>query len=463
MKRTMYRAALALLALVVLIAASVPALAAGEKYAVTVSDGTEGTAQVSVGDTVTLRVTVSGAAFNGMQAGLAYDSALFELTGFTGPAAADDPATAALELYLLSDAALADGTEVAVAEFRAKSAGTGTFAPTAATVGNYADFRSGDAAPAATADDTVTVKKSGSSGGGTASGGTSGGEVKASGITVKPLSAAFRGSAEGKALPDGTVEVTVRDENGNTLAAVPGGVLVTVPDVQAGQVVAIVDENGAIRDIVEKSLVENGRAYVLLSGSARIRIIDNAKAFSDVKEGDWFRSAVDFVSSHELLVGVGEGQFAPQMPFTRAMMATVLWRLEDCPAANAAAPFRDVERGSWYAAAVDWASEKGIALGYSETVFAPGDAVTREQMAALLYRYWKALGYAADTSAELTPYTDAGQVSAWAAEAMRWAVGCGLLVGRSNTELAPQATATRAEVATMFQRLVTLMVKPQAV
>ena len=279
-------------------------------------------------------------------------------------------------------------------------------------------------------------------------------------IIVTPVRPGTEASGEGKRNPDGSIDVTVWNRSGKVVPSVPGGVRVIIPNVGDGQVVVQLNEKGEIIDLVEKSLVENGTAYTLLPGTAKIKIIDNAKPFRDVSETDWFNEFVIFVSSHELFIGVEEDLFAPRMTMTRAMMVTVLWRLEDRPEAEKVSPFTDVVRNGWYDAAVDWAAENGVTLGYSDTEFGPRDNVTREQMATLLYRYLKDLGFDVSASADFSAYEDGGKVSSWAEEAMHWAVGSGLIIGRSETELAPRDTATRAEVATMFKRLVTMMVKP---
>ena len=277
-------------------------------------------------------------------------------------------------------------------------------------------------------------------------------------IIVLPIDSNLGATGEGKRNPDGTIDIIVRDRSGNPVPSIPGGVWVKIPHVD-GQVVVQLNDAGEIIDLVEKSLVEDGTAYTLLPGSAKIRIIDNAKPFRDVSEADWFNEFVIFTSSHELFIGVEKDLFAPRTNMSRAMMVTVLWRLEDRPMADSVSTFTDMERNSWYDAAVDWAAENGITLGYSDEEFGPRDDVTREQMATLLYRYMKDIGFDVSARADFSDYEDGAEVSDWADEAMHWAVGSGLIIGRSETELAPRDTASRAEVATMFKRLVTMMVK----
>ena len=138
----------------------------------------------------------------------------------------------------------------------------------------------------------------------------------------------------------------------------------------------------------------------------------------------------------------------------RAMLVTVLWRLDGKPAAEQAAAFADVEKGSYYADAVAWANANGIVKGYSETQFAPNDKVTREQLAAILYRYAQFKGYDVSKAADLSGYKDFSQISAYAVDNMKWAAGAGIVNGRTADTLAPQGESTRAEVATMLMRFV---------
>ena len=139
------------------------------------------------------------------------------------------------------------------------------------------------------------------------------------------------------------------------------------------------------------------------------------------------------------------------------MLATVLYRLEGV-AASGNSPFEDVAENMWYTDAVAWASQENIVSG-TGSGFAPDRAVSRQELVTMLYRYAKSVGMDADKSAGLGGYADGKDVAAWAKEAMGWAVANGLVQGRSATTLAPNETATRAEVAAILQRLVTLMIK----
>ena len=140
------------------------------------------------------------------------------------------------------------------------------------------------------------------------------------------------------------------------------------------------------------------------------------------------------------------------------MLATVLYRLEDA-AQTGESVFTDVVEGAWYADGVAWANENGIVSGYGNGVFAPNDDITREQLVVMLYRYAQHLGMDTKTNKDLKSYSDADTVSSWATDAMKWAVDKGLIAGRTNSTLAPGGTATRAETATILQRMVELMVK----
>ena len=183
--------------------------------------------------------------------------------------------------------------------------------------------------------------------------------------------------------------------------------------------------------------------------------VDTGLPFTDVKADDWFYEAVKYVYDNKLMDGTSSTTFAPFMTTNRAMVVTILWRLEGQPEADATLSFTDVESGVWYTDAVNWAASKGIVKGYSDTVFAPNDTVTREQLATILYRYAEYKEYDVSAKGVLTTFTDGANTSSWATEAMEWAVGSGLLSGKYGGKLDPTGTATRAEVATILMRLLT--------
>ena len=175
--------------------------------------------------------------------------------------------------------------------------------------------------------------------------------------------------------------------------------------------------------------------------------------FNDVPQNIWFASGVQFAAEQGLFTGVSANEFAPYDPMTRAMLVTVLHRLDGADASGTNS-FTDVLNSKWYTNAIAWASANGIVEGLSGNRFAPNAPITREQLAAILFRYAKACGYDVSARAELTAYADAAQVSTWAGDAMRWAVAAGLISGRSGAQLAPKGEATRAEVAVILMNFV---------
>jgi hypothetical protein len=177
-------------------------------------------------------------------------------------------------------------------------------------------------------------------------------------------------------------------------------------------------------------------------------------AFGDVSTPDWYYTDVKFVVESGLFKGVSANEFAPQAQMTRAMLATVLHRLAGEPAAAGGASFGDVHADQWFAGAVAWASANEVITGYSADVFGAGNNITREEIAVMLYRYAKLMGFNVSGAADLSAYADAGAISEWALEAIAWANAAGLLTGRTETTLAPADNATRAEVAAILNRFV---------
>lgn len=174
--------------------------------------------------------------------------------------------------------------------------------------------------------------------------------------------------------------------------------------------------------------------------------------FIDVDENDWFYDAVTYVYSEGMMDGVSDTQFAPNSNLTRGMVVTMLYRLEDEPRVTGSSGFDDVASGAWYADAVTWAAENGIVNGVSDAEFAPNDNITREQLAAILYRYAEYNDYDVSGRDDLSEFTDRDSISGYALDAMRWAVDEGLITGITDTTIEPQGTATRAQAATMFMR-----------
>ena len=174
--------------------------------------------------------------------------------------------------------------------------------------------------------------------------------------------------------------------------------------------------------------------------------------FADVASDAWYAQAVAYVYRQGLMSGTAQDRFSPDLTTNRAMLVTILYRLAGSPAVSGAAAFTDVASGDWYANGVAWASANGIVTGYGDGRFGPNDPITREQMAAILYRYAGFAGQSTAGQADLSGYTDAGRISPYAAEAMGWAVDRGLITGVSAGTLAPGGSATRAQVATILMR-----------
>ena len=173
--------------------------------------------------------------------------------------------------------------------------------------------------------------------------------------------------------------------------------------------------------------------------------------FTDVPAGHWASEAVTFVTGRGIFTGTSATTFSPDMVMSRAMLATVLWRMEGQPAPGSASPFTDVPAGQWYTDAVVWAAGEGVVKGIGNDLFDPDGLVTREQMATMLYRY---AGSPAVTGGALTGYGDQAQVSDFALQAMEWAVSQGILTGKPGSLLDPQGGVTRAEVAVILMRYI---------
>lgn len=181
--------------------------------------------------------------------------------------------------------------------------------------------------------------------------------------------------------------------------------------------------------------------------------------FGDVKTADWFYNDVKYVYEKGMMAGTAADVFAPNATTTRAMIVTILYRLEGSPAVTGTSSFVDVPAGQWYTDAVNWAAANQIVKGTSATTFAPNDSITREQMAAILYRYAQYKGYDVTKKADLSGYSDNGQVSAYAKDALAWANAAKLINGVTNTTLAPQGNATRAQVSAILHRFCDGVVK----
>lgn len=223
--------------------------------------------------------------------------------------------------------------------------------------------------------------------------------------------------------------------------------------------VIVAGTDGSMDTIYGACVGQEGKCSVQIKSShwgTFVVTAQTAMPFTDVT-GHWAMDAIAYVYENGLMNGIGGTAFAPNDPMNRAMLAAILYRMAGEPAgADKDAPFSDVERNTWYTDAVSWTSERGIASGIGNGRFAPMDTITREQLATMLYRYAQVSGLDTSAVGALSKFADGGKVSAWAADGMRWAVGSGLLTGKSANTLDPTGTATRAEVAAILMRFAKL-------
>ena len=195
-----------------------------------------------------------------------------------------------------------------------------------------------------------------------------------------------------------------------------------------------------------------------MEGSADIVLVDKSVDFADTAD-HWAGDAVDFAVAHGLFSGTSADTFTPDGTMTRGMITTVLHNFEKNPAQTVAETFTDVKADDWFADGVLWAAENGLASGYGDGEFGANDPITREQLATILYNYAKKFQGAEAVAGDLSKYTDGASVNGYANEAMAWAVGTGLIGGMPDGTLAPQAQATRAQVATVLMKLITNLTK----
>ncbi len=179
-----------------------------------------------------------------------------------------------------------------------------------------------------------------------------------------------------------------------------------------------------------------------------------AHPFTDVADDSWYRSAVDFVYDNKLMSGTSGTTFGPDASMTRAMLVTVLYSMEGKPAVTGSLPFSDVAKDSWYCAPVTWAYENGIVSGTSPTTFSPDSNITREQMVAIFSKYANSKGLETPAAASIDSYADADTVSAYARNALSWAVGNGIISGTSASTLSPAGSATRAQCAVILTQFI---------
>lgn len=259
--------------------------------------------------------------------------------------------------------------------------------------------------------------------------------------------------------------ITTPDAEHGTVAVNPSrassGTTVTItvtPDegYELGELI-VTDANGDEVDLTRESATkytfEMPRSRVTVAASF-VESAPEPLPFDDVDDGDWFADAVRFVYENGMMNGTGDTTFAPDATTSRSMIVTILYRLEGEPVVDDAMDFSDVAGDAWYTDAVRWAAGEGIVGGYGNGLFGSDDAVTREQLAAILYRYAVYVGYDVSIGEDtnLLSYDDFEDLSEYAIPAMQWACGTGIVNGTSESTLTPQGEAERAQVAAMLMR-----------
>lgn len=279
---------------------------------------------------------------------------------------------------------------------------------------------------------------------------------------TKPSSGSSGGSSSGKT----TYKVTTSAVNNGGVNASPSnaekGATITLtlsPDKGYKlDKLTVTDGSGKTVSTVKKS----DTVYTFTMPASAVKVgVSYVKAtetpsetkFNDVSANDWFASAVDYVTGKGMMNGTADNTFSPKANTTRGMVVTVLYRLENQPSTSAAS-FTDVASGAYYANAVAWANANGIVSGYGSGKFGPNDKVTREQLAAILYRYaqYKKYDVSVGEDTNILSYNDAQSISSYAIPAIQWACGAGVVTGKSGSKLDPKGNATRAEVAAMLMR-----------
>ena len=292
----------------------------------------------------------------------------------------------------------------------------------------------GDASPY-TYEFTYTKPSSGSSSGSSSSGKTTY-KVTTSSVNNGGVNASPSNAEKGA-----SITITLSPDKGYKLDKL------TVTD-GSGKTVSTVKKSDTVYTFtMPASAVTVGVSY------AKADETPSKTTFNDVSANDWFASAVDYVTGKGMMNGTADNTFSPKANATRGMVVTVLYRLENQPSTSAAS-FTDVASGAYYANAVAWANANGIVSGYGSGKFGPNDKVTREQLAAILYRYaqYKKYDVSVGEDTNILSYDDAQSISSYAIPAIQWACGAGVVTGKSGSKLDSKGNATRAEVAAMLMR-----------
>lgn len=290
---------------------------------------------------------------------------------------------------------------------------------------------------------TYTQVDQGGSSGGSSSGGSSSGGSSSGGSTTTTRTITIQSSFGGKVTASASQAAQGKVI---TLTALPnsGYVLKSLTVTTAsGTSVPVANQSSG------KYTFTMPAAAVTVKAVFAAQETDPGFPFADVAKGSWYYEGVRYAYENGLMSGTGEGTFSPDLPTSRGMLVTILYRLAGSPAAGSAS-FTDVVKGQWYADGVAWASANGVVSGYPDGSFRPNDTITREQMAAILYQYARIQGKLDDSRADLSIFSDLDSLSAYAKEPMSWAVAQGLFSGVSADTLAPGGSTTRAQAAVIL-------------
>ena len=231
-----------------------------------------------------------------------------------------------------------------------------------------------------------------------------------------------------------------------------------IPLMQCGASVIVENEKGE-KSYITNATIKDDSVSLYASENLSVLIICGEKAlFADVHNvSHWSVESIDFVNALGIMKGTGEATFAPDEPLTRAMLVTMLYRTEGEPDVTGVSNFDDVEKDSWYEKAVLWAKQNGIVNGVTETEFSPNENITREQIATILHRYenYKKNDTETFETANIDNFDDAEDVSDYAEMSVKWAVGYGLIKGKTSATINPLDNATRAETAAILHRYLT--------
>lgn len=269
---------------------------------------------------------------------------------------------------------------------------------------------------------------------------------------------------------------TTPSEGGNTSGGgagggggVSGGTTVSADQTAADAVIKLINAIGMVSENSGSAISAARSGYDALTDTQK-KLVTNYNKLTQAEQvfsslpsvgdklpftdmnGHWAYDAVSYAYKNSLMNGVNASRFAPDSTLNRAMMVTMLYRMTGSPAVSGNSVFSDVPSGKWYSDAVQWASVNGVVNGVGKDRFAPDTQITREQMASMMMRYAQFKQYSTGKSADLSAFNDAGSISSWALESMKWANAAGLINGRTASTIAPQDTATRAEAATILMR-----------